>query len=123
MVDTSILIDYYRKTDKENSVWISLVRQQYHFVISTITKYEIYSGATQSQLNFWNRVLQAIEVRPFDESAVDVAVKINTVLKQKRKQIDLADLFIAASALSYNLPIATLNRKHFERIEELIIIE
>lgn len=42
MVDTSILIDYYRKTDKENSVWISLVRQQYHFVISTITKYEIY---------------------------------------------------------------------------------
>lgn len=54
-----------------------------------------YICVTQSQLNFWNRVLQAIEVRPFDESAVDVAVKINTVLKQKRKQIDLADLFIA----------------------------
>ena len=27
LVDTSILIDYYRKTDKENSVWIALVRQ------------------------------------------------------------------------------------------------
>ncbi len=123
MVDTSILIDYYRKTDKENSVWISLIRQGYHFVISTVTKYEIYSGATQNQLNFWNKVLQAIEVLPFDESAVDMAVKINAGLKQKRKQIDLADLFIAASALSYNLPIATLNRKHFERIERLTIIE
>lgn len=29
MVDTSILIDYYRKTDKNNSVWISLVREGY----------------------------------------------------------------------------------------------
>jgi tRNA(fMet)-specific endonuclease VapC len=26
LVDTSILIDYYPKTDKEKSVWINLVR-------------------------------------------------------------------------------------------------
>lgn len=41
LVDTSILIDYYRKTDKANSVWITLVRQEYSFAISAITKYEI----------------------------------------------------------------------------------
>jgi len=56
MVDTSILIDFYRKTDKANSVWVALVKQGYFFTISTITKYEIYSGATQSQLTFWNRL-------------------------------------------------------------------
>lgn len=39
MVDTSILIDYYRKTDKATSVWIALVRQGYKFVISATTKY------------------------------------------------------------------------------------
>ena len=66
MVDTSILIDYYRKTDKANSVWIKLIREGYDFGISTITKYEIYSGASNSQLEFWNGVLQAIEVLPFD---------------------------------------------------------
>ena len=38
MIDTSILIDYYRKTDKSNSVWISLVRKGYLFAISSITK-------------------------------------------------------------------------------------
>jgi tRNA(fMet)-specific endonuclease VapC len=123
MVDTSILIDYYRKTDKDNSVWVSLVRQGYKFVISSITKYEIYSGATQSQLDFWQKVLQAIEVIPFDESSVNTAVEINASLKRKRKQIDLADLFIAASALTYSLPISTLNRKHFERIDKLIILD
>lgn len=52
LVDTSILIDFYRKTDKDNSIWISLVRRGYGFAISAITKYEIYSGATQTQLDF-----------------------------------------------------------------------
>jgi predicted nucleic acid-binding protein len=44
-------------------------------------------------------------------------------LKRKRKQIALADLFIAATAISNQLSFATLNRKHFDRIEELNIIE
>lgn len=36
LVDASILIDYYRKTDKENSVWVSLVRQGYSFAVSVV---------------------------------------------------------------------------------------
>ena len=77
----------------------------------------------QGQLAFWDSVLQAISVIPFDEAAVDTAVDINTRLKQKRKQIDLADLFIAATAITHKLPLAMLNRKHFDRIDELTIIE
>ena len=123
MVDTSILIDYYRKSDKANSVWVALVRQGYKFVISAITKYEIYSGATMSQLDFWNSILQAIEVIPFDENAVNTAVTINATLRQKRKQIDLADLFIAATAIANDLHLATLNRKHFERIDRLNVVQ
>jgi len=123
LVDTSVLIDYYRKTDKSNSVWVALVRQGYKFAISAITKYEIYSGATQDQLDFWNRILEAIEVIPFDEASVDTAVNINTTLKRKRKQIDLADLFIAATAITHRLSIATLNKKHFARIDTLNVID
>ena len=123
IVDTSILIDYYRKTDKDNSIWVGLVRNGYKFAISSVTKYEIYSGATPAQLSFWDDVLKMIEVISLDEVCVDMAVEINASLKRKRKQIDIADLFIAATALSYSLPIATLNRKHFERIEKLNIIQ
>jgi predicted nucleic acid-binding protein len=123
MVDTSILIDFYRKTDKSNSIWVSLVRQEYQFAISAITKYEIYSGATKNQLEFWNNILQVINVIPFNEACVDTAVALNIVLKQKRSQIDIADLFIAATALTHNLPFSTLNRKHFDRIPNLKIIE
>ncbi len=123
MVDTSILIDFYRKTDKDRSVWVSLVRQGYEFAISAITKYEIYSGATVNQLEYWDKVLQAIKVIPFDEEAVNAAIDINENLKRIRKQIDLADLFIAATAVAKNMSLATLNRKHFERIETLNVIE
>ena len=123
LVDTSILIDFYRKTDKANSVWIALIRQGYRFAISAITQYEIYSGASQSQLTFWDSIFQEVTVIPFDESAVNAAVRINVSLKRKRKQIALADLFIAATAVSHQTLFATLNRKHFDRIEELTMVE
>jgi tRNA(fMet)-specific endonuclease VapC len=124
LADTSILIDYFRKTDKSNSTWVKLVRREYNICISVVTEFEIYSGAaTQRQLTFWNDVLQSTKVLAFDQAVVKKAVTINTSLKRKRKQIDLADLFIAATAISNNLPFTTLNRKHFDRIDELNIIE
>jgi predicted nucleic acid-binding protein len=122
LVDTSVLIDYYRKTDKEKTFMVSLVQQEYFFSISAITKYEIYSGAVQNQLDFWEQILQAFTIYPFDEVTVDTAVMLNSILKRKRKQIEIADLFIAATAVAQNLPLATLNKKHFERIDALVLI-
>ena len=123
MVDTSILIDFYRKTDKETTAWVALVRKQYRFAISAITKYEIYSGATDSQILFWNAVLNSVNVIPLDETVIDTAVEINRLLKRKRKQIDLADLFIASTAVTHKLLFATLNKKHFDRVDKFEIIE
>jgi len=123
LVDTSILIDYYRKTDKEKSIWINLVRQGYSFSVSAVTKYEIYAGSTPNQVAFWDSIFQAITVMPLDEVSVDTAVTVNSSLKRKRKQIDLADLFIAATAIAHNLSFVTLNRKHFDRIDTLKLID
>ena len=122
LLDTSILIEYYRKTNKANSTWIGLIDQGHEFVISAITKYELYSGATKEQMEFWDNIMTSIPIIAFNEACVDTAVNINAILKQKRKQIDLADLFIAATAVTHDFPIATLNKKHFERIEQLSII-
>lgn len=123
LVDTSILIDYYRKTNKAGSALVALIDKGYEFAISTITKYEIYSGATIAQITFWDSILSSVSIISLDESCVDTAVQINKILQQKSKQIDMADLFIAATAMSNNLPIATLNKKHFDRIEGLQLSE
>lgn len=122
LVDTSILIDLFRKTDKSNAALVSLVRQGYSYSISAITEYEIYTGTTSSQIDFWDNFLAKTTVLTFDKAVAKVAVDINKELKRKRKLIDIADLFIAATAISNNLPLATLNKKHFERIDGLTIL-
>ncbi len=123
LIDTTILIDYFRKTNKDNSVLISLFDNGYDFTISAITHYEIYSGTTVNQVTFWKSLLQRTKVLALDEIVAQNAVEINYELKRKRKQIEIADLFIAATAIANNLPFATLNRKHFERIDSLNLVE
>ena len=39
------------------------------------------------------------------------------------KMIDLADILIGATAVTNNIPIATFNVKHFERIKALEILK
>jgi len=123
LIDTSILIDYFRKYDKEKSVLVALVKQGYTYSISSVTEYEIYRGALLGQLSFWDNLLQKVEVLPFDKAASRVAVDINAELKRKRKQIEIPDLFIAATAITNNLSLSTLNRKHFDRIYNLQLID
>ena len=122
LIDTSILIDLFRKTDKTNSVLIALVKNGYTFCISSVTEYEIYRGASLVQTDFWDDFLKRTEVLSFDKSVARTAVDINNDLKRKYKQISIPDLFIAATAISNNLYFATLNKKHFERIEGLHLV-
>ncbi len=122
LADTSILIDYFRKTDKINSRLIALFDEGYDFNISAITHYEIYSGATSAQLLFWKSLLARSKVLAVDQMVAQAAVDISNQLRHKRKQIGMADLFIAATAFSNNLSLTTLNIKHFKRIEELNVI-
>lgn len=122
LLDTSVLIDYFRKQDKERSQLLGLVRQGYNPKISAITEYEIYSGAFEIQRPFWETLLERIEVLPFGSAEAHRAVSLQKDLKRVRKQLDLPDLLIAATALVHGLPIATLNRKHFERVPGLTVI-
>ncbi len=123
LADTSVLIDYFRKTEKSNSYLVAIVGQGYDYCISSVTEYEIYRGASLGQVPFWDSLLSKIQVLSFDKSASRIAVDINAALKSKRKQIEIADLFIAATAVANNLSFATLNKKHFDRIDNLNIIE
>ena len=123
LADTSVLIDFFRKTDKTNTLLYNLAQRGYRFQISAVTEYEIYIGAAADQQDFWNRFLRTIPVLPLDHDAVLTAIEIGKTLKLQNKALDLADLFIAATAVVNNLPIATLNRKHFERVPALRILD
>lgn len=122
-LDTSVLIEYFRKKRKEQSLFYKLADQFERFAISAITEFEIRNGIRKEQAQSWEEILANIEVLAFDTGASKLAVEIQKELKKKRKQLDIADLFIAATALRYDVAMATLNKKHFVRVDELRLIE
>lgn len=123
MIDTTLLIDYFRKTDKSKSKLVQLSERFDQLAISTVTEFEVYSGATVTQLTFWNELLSEILVLPFDSPAAHIAVEIQRDLKKLRKSIEKADLFIAATAVANGLTLDTLNRKHFDNIKQLALLD
>ena len=122
MVDSTILIDYFRKTDKANSKLVSHFRNYEHLYISSVTEFEVVNGATEQYLKFWDGMLARFTILDFDSNAARQAARIVTQLKTKRKTIDKPDLFIAATAVVNNLTLDTLNIKHFTHIENLNLL-
>ena len=123
LLDTSILIDFYRKKDKNKSKFSRLSDQNIIFAISVITHFEIFAGVRLSQTDYWNNLFHDFAILPLNKDISLLATQIDVELKKKRKQIDIPDLFIAATALVNKLPLATINKKHFERIENLKLID
>lgn len=118
LIDTSILIDHLRKKRKDKTVFFELAKQ-YDCCISAITEFEFSVGATPENRAFIERLIAKLPVLPFDSTCVKSAVEIYHRLKAQNKLIAMPDIFIAATAMSSDLPLQTLNRKHFERIENL----
>jgi len=108
-----------RAKDKTNTLLAKVLRQYTDLSISTVVEYEIEVGITAFQRELWNTILDRLTVCPFERSMVMSACEIKHQLKKQGKQIELADLFIAATAITKGLPLATLNRKHFDQIEGL----
>ena len=122
-LDTSVLIDYYRKKDKTKSLFFKLTERYSLFAVSAITEYELYLGNSEEQNIFWNKFFSQITVLPFDTIAARNAANIFKQLKGKNKLIDVPDIMIAGTTMRFNLPLATLNRKHFERINDVKIVD
>jgi len=123
LIDTSVLLEYFRKQKKKETLLFQLFERGDELFISTITRYEIMIGNSPKQEVFWEDVLKPLNVLVFGEEEADRTALIYKELKKKNKRIDFADMAIGATALVNEMPLATLNIKHFRRINELKIIE
>ena len=57
-------------------------------------------------------------ILPLDNNSIIVASRIWSDLRKKGELLDERDLLIGAICISNELPLATLNKKHFKRLEE-----
>lgn len=86
-LDTSILIDFYRKKLKEKSAFYKLTKIYKLFAVSIITEYEIMIGAKPEEIDFWKDFFERITILPFDKRANDIAVEITKKLKAKPRTV------------------------------------
>ena len=122
VIDTTIFVEHLRKKNKLNSELAKLPNNSILFV-SSVTVFELLTGATDSEKKFdVEEVLSDVFIIKFDRSVAERAAKIYRNLKGKNLMIEFRDIFIAATALTHNLPIKTLNTKHFNRIDGLELL-
>ena len=122
LLDSSILIELFRSKDKDKTLFYKLLETENDFGISIITHYELGIGSNEKQTAFWVEFLESINILEFDTNCSNAAIDIYKQLKANSKLIDLADILIAATSIANQIPLATLNFKHFERIKGLEIV-
>jgi len=123
-LDTNILIAHKRaKTvDKDKTELYRLAVQGYRFAVSSITVYELLRGDNQDEDRYWKTMFEDMDILAFDFACAEQAARIYKDLKQKGLLIEAEDLLIGATALQHRLTLATNNRRHFERIEGLLLL-
>ncbi|WP_128545893.1 type II toxin-antitoxin system VapC family toxin [Larkinella soli] len=123
LIDTSILIDYFRKSEKTKTAFFRLIKRYPDIAVSALTKYEIIVGSSSLQDEFWASLFESVVLLPFGDEVAVTTAKIKRDLVRKNQQIGFADMAIAATALVYDMQLATLNVKHFSRVEGLVVVD
>lgn len=121
-LDASVLIEYFRKKNKAETLFAKLSLKHTGFLIPVVAYFEIYNGSTPLQNEYWDNLFSDFLVLPFTAEISRRAVKIRQQLKTLRTTIEFKDLTIAASALHHNFSLATINEKHFKNIQGLNLI-
>lgn len=90
--------------------------------MSAISKFEIWVGNRSGQSEFWQALFSTLKTIPFGDAEAERAGEIQQNLLKTNQQIGISDVLIGATALVHQLPVATLNVKHFSRITGIVLI-
>lgn len=96
--------------------------------ISSITKYELFYGllknpqAHKKYAEQLNLLFEQAQDLSFNNQTAIVAAEIKDVLTRKGQGIGDCDTMIAAIGLQHDLIVVTNNLKHFQRVEDLIVV-
>ena len=126
LLDTNTVSDYLKGNSR---VLYNLKRHHRSLVaISSVTKYELFYGLLKNhqahkkygeQLGILFKQAQTLV---FDEESALLAAEIKHDLTQKGKPIGDCDTMIAAVGLQHKAIVVTNNVKHFQRVQDLMVI-
>ncbi len=120
ILDSSFVIDLL-KGDKA-AVKLAQEIEETPVGTTTITVFEVFQGAKDSELAHIRKFFSQMIVLPLDTEAAERAGLIQKQLKIMGKIIDPEDCMIAGIAILHKKKIVTRNAKHFEKIPGISVV-
>lgn len=123
-LDTDFLVNFLRNKPEEAD-YIAQHEQRMLLATTQINLFELYYGAYKSKRI--ENVLQLEELQHrlkilnLSKAAVKKAGELLAILEQQGRPIEFRDLLIGCIAQVEGFCLKTNNRKHFERIPELLL--
>ena len=125
-LDTDFLINFLRNK-KDEVEFIKKNELNKDLATTYINVFELYYGAYKSSNKIENvkaviSLLNRLEILNLSNDSVRKAGEVLAILEKEGKMIDFRDLLIGIIALVNNYSIKTNNIKHFNKIENLNIM-
>lgn len=117
LCDTNILIEFY----KENTVIVDSLKSigQQAIALSIVTSGElIYGALNRKELSKIKKDLSHLKVLDIDKQVCDQFIELMTNYSLSHN-LNVPDGFIAATAITRDIPLYTLNKKDFKYIQGL----
>ena len=120
VVDSSIIIDYLRGGKKWDD-FISAVEteQDPQLFLPTIVIFELYSDTSTKNIKKLQEMIYFISQFERIDLNEHIARLAGELSRDASQRIQAPDYIIAASPISTNAQVVTLNKKHFEQIPNI----
>jgi len=117
LCDTNVIIETLKGDEKTIKIMESIGLE--NIAISSVTVMELYFGAlNKRELNKIKKHLKALNIVHFDSDVSELAVSMIESYS-KSHGLQIPDAIIAATALSLEIKLFTLNLKDFRYIDGL----
>jgi predicted nucleic acid-binding protein len=112
LIDTDVLIEYLRDKEAIVSRLVDAYKRGKRLCFSPITRAEIAAGLRKNEEEITQRLFAVMECLKIDDS---IGLKAGEYMKTFRAShsAEIADALIAATAHQNDIPLWTLNRKHY----------
>lgn len=119
LVDTNILIDYFRQKDKRLTIFHKTFNSNGNLsaAICLTTVSELWSGDSMGDKNNQALTEQFLSSISIVKNNMKTAKITGELIREKKDGISFPDAEIAACAIYNNLPLLTINKRDFQKIK------
>jgi tRNA(fMet)-specific endonuclease VapC len=121
LIDTDVSVDWLVGRISARDLMVRLSNEE--VFISAITLMELKEGILGSRniiqsVNELVAFRQFVNVIEFDAAVAETAASVRHMLRTQKRQIRerVVDIMVAATAIEHNLTLVTRNRKHYDDI-------